>query len=112
MSATTIIITTTSTTVDDQVTVEEILGSNPLLGTIVVDQDAARLLRDSGVQLWECLTRHLDGDLGDTGVMGTMERAALWSEGCVRSTYSLTYGRLTIATDLDRGTTRVTAPLV
>ena len=111
MSATTII-TTATTTVDDQVTAEEVPGSNPLLGTIVVDQDAARLLRDSGVQLWDCLSSHLDGDLGDTAVMGSLERAALWSEGRVRSTYELTYGRLTIATDLERGTTRVTASLV
>jgi hypothetical protein len=83
--------------------------SHPLLGTIVVDPRAAQLLRDSGVQLSACLTSHLDGDLGDTAVSGTIERAALWAEGRVRSTYPIAARRLNIATDLDRGVTVVTA---
>ena len=82
---------------------------HPLLGTITVDPDAAKLLRDAGVQLWDCLDRHLDGDLGDTVVMGTLERAALWSERGVRSSYPMRDTWLNIATDIERGVTTVSA---
>jgi len=82
---------------------------DPLLGTIVVEPDAAQLLRDAGVQLWDCLARHLDGDLGDTVVTGTLERAALWSERGVRSSYPMRETWLDIATDLADGVTRVSA---
>jgi hypothetical protein len=82
---------------------------HPLLGTIVVEADAAQLLRDAGVQLWDCLTCHLDGDLGDTVVTGALERAALWSERGVRSSYPMRNTWLAIATDNVRGVTTVSA---
>jgi hypothetical protein len=82
---------------------------HPLLGTIVVDAEAAELLCDCGLQLWDFLARHLEGDLGDTAVMDTLSRAALWTDGEVRSSYLLTWGTLRITTDIERPITTVRA---
>ena len=82
---------------------------HPLLGSIIVEPAAAELLRDAGVQLWDCLERHLDGDLGDTAVTGALERVALWSERGVRSSVPLRDTWLDIATDCARGVTSVSA---
>lgn len=82
---------------------------HPLLGTIVVEPQAAQLLRDAGIQLWDCLARHLDGDLGDTVVTGMLERVALWSECGVRSRYPMRETWLDVHTDCERQVTTVSA---
>ena len=83
--------------------------THPLLGTIEVEPEAARLLCDAGVQLWDWLASHLDGDLGDTVVTGTLERAALWSEAGVRSRYPMRETWLHVHTDCERHVTTVSA---
>ncbi|HLI60772.1 MAG TPA: hypothetical protein VKV21_14015 [Solirubrobacteraceae bacterium] len=87
------------------------MAMHPLLGTIVVDPEAAKVLRDGGVQLWDCLASHLDGDLGDTAVTGTLGRAQLWSGPGVRSSYPIGRAWVEIDTDLCRRVTTVRADL-